>query len=227
MVHFRGAAQRVAVAVAHAMALVDEVQVGVEVDDVDRAAAFEGLDNRCVHRVVTTEHDRHGTGLEQLAYGEFDVVVTGVHIGMDDIGVTHVDDAHILGLQVHHVVFEIVGTAVAKRKQGRCLTDAAWPEACAGAPLGAHVVGSPKHRDVGIDVFPVEADRRFGEGAVANEGQVQATFFIAVAGHVRRLRIVLVEYRSSCSHLVHGLTIGFTCALKNDDHTMRKSPFPM
>ncbi|MCY1461677.1 hypothetical protein D9M71_793560 [compost metagenome] len=78
---------------------------------------------------------------------------------MDDIGVTHVDDAHILGLQVHHVVFKVVGTAVAERKEGRCLTDAAWPEACARAPLGAHVVGSAQHGDVGVDVFPVEAYR--------------------------------------------------------------------
>src|SRR6185437_13813006 len=40
----RGAAQRVAVAVADAVALIDEVEMGVDMDDVDGAAPFESLD---------------------------------------------------------------------------------------------------------------------------------------------------------------------------------------
>ncbi|MNI27246.1 hypothetical protein D3C73_809770 [compost metagenome] len=183
MVHFRSAAQRVAVAVAHTVALVDEIQVRIEVDDVDRAAALEGLDHRRVHRVIAAEHHRHHAGIEDLAHGVFGVLVAGGHVGVDDVGITDVDHAHIRCGEVHHVIFVIVGAGVAEGKQRRCFTNPAWSEACAGAPLGAHVVGHAEHRDVGIQCIPIGAHRGFAKGAMTHEWQVQATGFITVVRH--------------------------------------------
>ncbi len=171
-------------AVAHAVALVDEIQVRIEVDDVDRTTAFEGLDHRGVHRVVATEHHRHHTGIENLAYRVFGVLVAGFHIGVDDVGIPHVDHAHVGGGQVHHVVFVVVGAGMAEGEQRRCFTNPAWSEACAGAPLGTHVIGHAEHRDVGIQGIPVGAHRGFAKGAMTHEWQVQATGFITIVRHV-------------------------------------------
>ncbi|MNP12725.1 hypothetical protein D3C76_1049750 [compost metagenome] len=190
-------------AVAHTMALVDEVQVGIEVHDVDRPMPFEGLDHRRMDRVVTAQHHRHGAGLENLAHGRLDVGIAAGHVGVHDIGVTDIDHAQLVIGQVGGVIFEVVGAGMAEREQGRCLANAARSETCARAPLGAHVVGRTEDRHIGVDGIPVGADGRFGEGAMPDEGQVQAAGFITVLCHVQvSPLIVLVRRRGDCSTAV-------------------------
>ena len=114
VVHLGGAAQRVAVAVAHAVALVNKIQVGIDMQDVDRAPAFKRLHHRRMDRVVAAQHHRHGALLEHLAHRQLDVGVAADHVGVDDVGVAGIDDAHLLARQVHHIVFKVVGAGVAK-----------------------------------------------------------------------------------------------------------------
>ncbi|MCY1421607.1 hypothetical protein D9M71_372680 [compost metagenome] len=185
MIQLRGAAQRVAVAVAHAVAFIDEVQVRIEMHDMDRPAPFEGLDHRSVDRVVTAQHHRHGACCENLAHGRFDVGVAGFHVGVNDIGIADIDHAQLVIGQVGGVIFKVVGTGMAEREQRRGLADTAWSEACPRSPLGPHVVGRAKDRHVGINGSPVGANGRLGEGAMAHEGQVQTAGFITVLCHVR------------------------------------------
>ncbi|MNT21597.1 hypothetical protein D3C72_1569400 [compost metagenome] len=131
MIQFRGAAQRVAVAVAHTVAFIDEVQVRIEMHDMDRPAPFEGLDHRSVDRVVTAQHHRHGACREDLAHGRFDVGVTGFHVGVNDIGIADIDHAQLVFGQVGGVIFEVVSAGMAEGEQRRCLADAARSKTCA------------------------------------------------------------------------------------------------
>ncbi len=167
--HLRGAAQRIAVAVAHAVALVDEVEVGVEVDDMERRLLGIGGETRRRDRVVAAQDDRQRAAFEDLADRGLGVGVAFRGVGMDDVGVAQVDDPDLVDRQVGDVVLEVVGAAVAEGEQRRGLADRARPEARAGAVLRAHVERRAEHRDVGVDPIPVEADRLLGEGAVTDE----------------------------------------------------------
>src|SRR5690606_5888089 len=103
-----GAAHRIAVAVAHPVANVDEIEMRVELDDVDRTILrtilIEGVDAGNVDRVIAAKNDRQGSGRENFAYTEFDVRVARVGIGMNDVGVTEIDDPDLVGRQVGDVV---------------------------------------------------------------------------------------------------------------------------
>ena len=54
-------------AITHAMAFIDEIKMRIEMNDVDGAHRIEGLDDRCVDRVVTTEDHGHRSGGEDRA----------------------------------------------------------------------------------------------------------------------------------------------------------------
>ncbi len=110
------------------MALVDEVQVGIEMHDVDRPMAFERLDDRGMHRMVTAQYHRHGAGCEDLPDGRLDVGVAADHVGVHDVGIAHIDHAHLVFSQVGGVILEVVGTGMAEGKQGGCLANATRPE---------------------------------------------------------------------------------------------------
>ena len=144
-------------AVAHAVPFIDEIEVGVYVQDVDRTASLESLDHWCVDGVVAAEHDRHGALFEELAHRILDVGVALGLIRMDDVGVTHVNHPYLVFGEIHGVVFVIVGTGVPEREQRRRFADAPGAEARTWAPLCAHVVRRTEYCNVGINVIPVGA----------------------------------------------------------------------
>ena len=171
-------------AVEDAVAAVDEIEMGVDVDEVHGRLVVEGADAGDMDRMIAAEHDRQGARREHLANAEFDVGEALDGIGVNDVRVPDIDDPHPVGRQVGDVVLEVVGAGVAEGEQGRGLADRARAETGAGAVLGAHVEGRAEHRDLGVDPVPVEAGRLLGEGAMADEGKVQAAFLIASLGHV-------------------------------------------
>ncbi|MNR41151.1 hypothetical protein D3C85_1595040 [compost metagenome] len=118
-------------AIAHAVALINEVQVGIKMHDVDRPTSFERLDHRGVDRVITAQDHGHGTCRENLAHGRLDVGVAGGHVGMDDIGIADINHAQLVIGQVGGVIFKIVGAGMAEGEQRRCLADAARSKTCA------------------------------------------------------------------------------------------------
>ncbi|MCY1535290.1 hypothetical protein D9M68_706870 [compost metagenome] len=115
---------------------------------------------------------------------------------MHDVGVAHIDHAHILRGQIKHIVFMVVGAGMAEGKQRRRLANPARAETRARTPLGAHVVGCTKDRNVRIYGIPIGANQGFGKGAVTNEGQVQATGFVAVVRHIQASPTLLGEGRT-------------------------------
>jgi hypothetical protein len=58
MSHFRGAPHGIAMAIAHAKAFIDEIKMRIEMNDVDGDHRIEGLNDRCVDRVITAEDPR-------------------------------------------------------------------------------------------------------------------------------------------------------------------------
>ncbi|MCY1548072.1 hypothetical protein D9M68_841600 [compost metagenome] len=120
-----------------------------------------------------------------------------MHVGVDDVGIPHIDHPYVLRAEVEHVVLVVVGTGMAEGKQRRCLANPARAEACAGPPLGAHVVRRAENRNIRVDRIPIGTHRRFGEGAMAHERQVQASGLVAVVRHVQASpTLVIGEERS-------------------------------
>ena len=77
----------------------------------------------------------------------------------------------------------VVGPGMTERKQRRCLTDRARPKARTRAELRAHVIGDAENGDLRIDPVPVRADRALAEGAVADEGKIEAAGVVGVLRH--------------------------------------------
>ena len=64
--------------------------------------------------MVAAQHQRHGAGGQNLADGVLGIGMAFVHIGVHDIGVTHIDDTRLVAREVHHIVLMIVGPGMAK-----------------------------------------------------------------------------------------------------------------
>ena len=49
-----------------------------------------------------------------------------------------------------------------------------------GAPLRPEIVRRTEHRDIGVDMVPILADRVFAEGAEPHKRQIEASAFVAM-----------------------------------------------
>ena len=130
--------------------------------------------------MVAAEHQRQRATLEDLAHRRFGVAVAGGGIGVHDVRIADVDDAHLVHRQVDGVVLMVVGAAMPEGEERRRLADRPRPETRACAVLGAHVVGNAKHGDVGVDAIPIEHRRPLAEGAVAHERQIETALLVGM-----------------------------------------------
>ena len=165
-------------AVPHAVADIDEIQMRVDLDDVDRAPG-KGADAGDVDRMVAAQHHRHGSRSQDGADPGLDIRVAGLGVGVDDVGIADVHDPH--ALQIGHVIFVVIGPGMAEGKQGRGLADAPWPEPRPGAPLGAKVEGRAHDGEIGVDLRPIRLVGVLAEGRDSDKRQVQPPAFIAMA----------------------------------------------
>jgi hypothetical protein len=85
-------AQRASVPVADAVAFVDEVEMRVDVQDVDRRLAGEGLDAGDVDRVVAADHHRERARIEDGSHADGNVRMASHGVGVDDVGIADVND---------------------------------------------------------------------------------------------------------------------------------------
>ena len=122
-------------------------------------------------------------GPQDVANTGLDVVMARDGIRMDDIGIADINDGYAIGGQVNDIVFMVVGAAMTEGKEGRGLADRAGAKTRGGAVLGAHVEGRAQHRHIGLDIFPVQAHRLLGEGAVTDERQVEPALLVYMFGH--------------------------------------------
>ena len=194
IVLFRCAAHRVAVAVADAVADVDEIEMGVDLQDMDRPLIVEGADAGDVDGMVAADGDGQRARLEDGADALFDVGVAGFGIGMDDVGIADIHHADI-GAQIGDVIFMVISPGMAEGEKGGGLAHRPWPEAGACAELGAEVEGRAEDGDIGLDPVPVGDIWALAEGRYAHEGQVQAAGIIAVGGHLFRSLHRMGRYR--------------------------------
>ena len=168
---------------AHAVTLVDEIQVRIDLHHVNVAAAFEGIDAGNVDRVVTAEDDGQRTGIENGPDPGFYIGVALDRIGVHDVGVADVGELEPALGQIGDVVLVVVGAGVTEREQGRGFANAARALACAGPPLRAEVERCAEHGNVGVDLVPVQLQRPLAERANADKRQIEAAALITVTGH--------------------------------------------
>ena len=169
---FGGPAQRIALAVAHAEALVDIVEMGVDMHDMNRQFAVEGADAGDMHGMVAAQDDRQRARGQNLAHAVFDIAEALEGIDVDHIGVADIDDADLVAGKVDDVVLRIVG-AVADCEELRGVPESFRPEARAGADLGAEIERRAHDGDIGLDGVPVRPVRLLHEGRDADERQVE------------------------------------------------------
>ena len=113
----RGAPHRIAVPLAHTMPHIDEIEMRIDLHDMDRLFVAEGADARDVDRVVTAEHHRQCLPLQNLPHRHLGVLVAGVGVGVNHVGIADVDDPHLVHRQIDGIVLMVVGAAVAEGEE--------------------------------------------------------------------------------------------------------------
>ena len=181
------APERVAVAVADAVPLVDEVEVRVDMDDVDGLLIVEGPDAGDVHGMIAAERHRQGTGGENLAHGHIRCWRAMRSVSVWTMSASPMsDDAHAIACgQIRDVVLEVIHAGVAEREQRRRFADGAWPKTRPGPVLRPHIERRAEHADIRIlQRSPSPAPRRAAWRNVqwADKRQVEAAFLVAVLG---------------------------------------------
>ena len=181
--HFGCASQGVSVSVANAVPLVNEIKMRINMNDVNRLLVVESPDAGDVDGVVAAEHDRQGAGGKNLSNADFNVIVAFDGVGVNDVGVADVDDLDLVDRKIDDIVLEVVGAAVSERKQGGGFADGTGAESRAGAILGSHIERRAENGDVRINAFPVKVGGLLSEGAVSDEGKVEASGLVGVFCH--------------------------------------------
>jgi len=166
---------------AHAMALIDKIQMGVNLHHMYGSMFAEGIDAGNVDGVIAAKHDGQRTCRENFSHAQFDVGVTLHCVGVDDVGIADIHHANCL--QVSDVILMVIGAGVAEGEKRGGFADGAGPEAGAGTPLRAKIVRSAHDRDVGCDIVPVQRDRRFTEGADPYKRQIKPSRLVSMARH--------------------------------------------
>ncbi len=88
---------RVAVPEPHAVPLVDEVEMRVDLHEMDRTMLREGGDAGDVDRMVAAEHHRERARREDLAHAVGDVGVAAHRVRVDDVRIAEIDDPRLRG----------------------------------------------------------------------------------------------------------------------------------
>jgi hypothetical protein len=91
---FRRAPHRAAVADTHAVTFIHEIKMGVDLQDVDIAAAREGLDAGDIHRMIAADHHWQRAGFQDRLNPRPDIGMAFGSVGVDDVGVANIDDPH-------------------------------------------------------------------------------------------------------------------------------------
>ena len=133
--------------------------------------------------MVAAQDDRHRAGGEDGAHPGLDIGVALHRVGMDDVGIADIDDAHLVSLQIGDVILMVIGAGMAEGKQGRGLADAARAKARAGAELRAEIKGRAKDGEIGVDGAPVRLIGIFAEAAQPDEGKIQPPALISMFAH--------------------------------------------
>lgn len=152
---FGGTVHRVAMAHAHAGALIDRVEMGIYLQDVDVAAVFECGHARDIDRMVAADNQRQGAGIDEADRSR----------------------------QISGIVFMDIGAGMTDREERACLAYRAWSETRAGSKLRAGVEGGTENRGLGRYRAPFVHMRPLAEGSDAHEKQVESPRFIPVSGH--------------------------------------------
>ena len=150
------------------------VQVGVEVHDVQwlREGANHGIGNG----VIATQHERHGTAIQDTAHHGGDVVERALHVGGQNIGVADIGDAPVgkLILEELFLEFWIIEPFSRTGEPEGMLSDRPGSETRARHERRAFVERDAHHRDLRLQPIEVLAVFHAQEGGNADERHVQA-----------------------------------------------------
>ena len=157
--------------------IVDErriVDVGVEVDDVQRLLVLVRLYDRVGDRVIAAERHRHRPPGKDRPGEIGRIFERALDVGRPDVDVADIRDGLVL-----HLVFEvgapghrIIETGIGGEPQ-RVLANRTRTHARTGKKRRAFVKGDPENRDLGIESIKAGFDRRTQERGDADERAVQ------------------------------------------------------
>ena len=165
-----------------AVAFINEIQMGIDLQDVDRTGMVKGIDAGDVDRMIAPDHQWQSAGFESSANSGFYVGVALDRVGVDDIGIAKIDDPDI-GAKVDPIILVVVSASMAKLKQGRCIANCARAKPRAATVLSPGIKGGAQNRDIRLYLRPVLDVGPFPECRDSDKGQVKPPAFIPVFTH--------------------------------------------
>ena len=148
--------------------IVDErriVDMGVEVDDVQRRLVLVSPHDRIGHRMVAAEHDRQRPPGQNRLGQVGRVVERAPDVGRPDVDIADIGDGSVRHLicEVGAPGLRVVEPGVGGGEAQRMLADRARTHARAGEEGRAFVEGNPEDSDIGVERFEIRLDRRAEE----------------------------------------------------------------
>ena len=132
--------------------------------------------------MVAAQDDRHRAGGEDGAHPGLDIGMALHRVGMDDVGIADIDDAHLVSLQIGDVILMVIGAGMAEENR---VEASRMPRGPKRAPARNCVPKSRRAKDgeIGVDGAPVRLIVIFAEAAQPDEGKIQPPAFISMFAH--------------------------------------------
>ena len=104
-------------AVAHAMADIDKIKMGINLQNMDITLIVKRIDAGDIDGMIATDHNGQRSGGQDSTHTTFNIRVAGLCICVNDISIANIHHPHIAP-QIGAIILMVIGPRMAERKQG-------------------------------------------------------------------------------------------------------------
>ena len=102
-------------AVAHTMADIDKIKMGINLQNMDITLIVKRIDAGDIDGMIPANYNWQRASGQNLTHAKFNVGMAFISFRMDDIGITQINDTHI-ACEVCRVILMVIGTGMTERK---------------------------------------------------------------------------------------------------------------
>ena len=98
------------------MPFVNEIKMRINLHKMKRLFIAKGINAGNIHRMIATKNHRHCASGKNGTNPCFNIGMAVNGIRVNDIGVTNINNANLIGLKIGNIIFMVISTRMAERK---------------------------------------------------------------------------------------------------------------